>query len=116
MKLSARVRFLLTVCVLASTSCAAPDRVAQPSSQTHVIEITGLKFVPENVNAQPGDTITWVNLDIAPHTATSKDGSWNTGTLAKNESKSLVVAEGMSSAYFCKFHPAMTATIATENK
>lgn len=116
MKLSARVRILLTVCVLTSTGYATSDLVAQPSGQTHVIEISGLKFVPDNVDAQPGDTITWVNLDIVPHTATSKDGSWDTGTLAKNESKSLVVAEGMASAYLCRFHPNMTATITTKNK
>ena len=104
------------VCVLASTSCTTMDLVVQPSGETHVIEISGLKFVPDNVDAQPGDTITWMNLDIVPHTATSKDGSWETGTLAKNESKSLVVAEGMASAYFCKFHPNMTATITTNSK
>ena len=113
---SSRARLLLLVCVLTSASCATQDLVAQPSGETHVIEISGLKFVPDNVDAKPGDTITWVNRDIVPHTATSKDGSWDTGTLAKNESKSLVVREGMASAYFCKFHPSMIATITTKTK
>ncbi|MCH9695508.1 MAG: copper-binding protein [Gammaproteobacteria bacterium] len=113
MKSSVRV---LMLCVLASTSFASPEHVVQPAGVTHVIEITGFKFLPKNVDAQPGDTITWVNRDIAPHTASSKDGSWDTGTLAQNESKSIVVAVGMASAYFCKFHPGMTATITTKNE
>lgn len=116
MTLLARVRILLFVCVLTSSGCATQELVAQPSGETHVIEIFGLKFVPDNVDAQPGDTVTWVNRDIVPHTATGRDGSWDTGTLAKNESTSIVVAEGMASAYFCRFHPNMTATITTKNK
>ena len=116
MKMPAQVRILLMVCILTSIGCATEDLVAQPSGETHVIEITGMKFIPENVDAMPGDTITWVNRDFVPHTATGKDGSWDTGTLAKDESKSLVVTEGMTAAYFCKFHPNMTATITTKNK
>ena len=116
MKLLIRVQILLMVCVLTSTGSATPDFVAEPSGEVHVVEIIGLKFVPDNVDAQPGDTITWVNLDFVPHTATSKDGGWDTGTLAQNESKSLLVAEGMTAAYFCQFHPNMTAKITTDNR
>ncbi len=116
MKLPVRVQILLTMCVLTSIGCATPNFVAEPSGEKHVVEIIGLQFVPDNVDAQPGDTITWVNLDIVPHTATSKDGGWDTGILAQNESMSLLVAEGMTSAYFCQFHLNMTAKITTNNR
>ena len=113
MKFPIRMPIVLIASLLSLASCVSSDLLAEPSGETHVIEITGLKFVPEVVDVQPGDTITWVNRDIVPHTATSNDGSWDTGTLAKNESKSLVVSDEMASAYFCKFHPSMTAKITT---
>ncbi len=106
----------MVTCVLTSIGCAAPNLSAQPSGETHTIEISGLKFTPENVDAKPGDTITWINRDFVPHTATSKDGSWDTGVLMKDESKSIVVTQQMTSDYFCTYHPGMTATITTESK
>lgn len=78
---------------------------------THQVEIRKFKFFPERVEAKPGDTINWTNLDIAPHTATANDKSWDTGTLKKGESKSLLVTKDMRPDYFCRFHPHMKAGI-----
>jgi len=87
----------------------------EPSVREHVVEITGFTFVPETIDVNPGDTITWVNRDLVPHTATSKDGSWDTGTLNQDESKSLVVSQKMTSAYHCRFHANMAGSIAIES-
>lgn len=86
------------------------------SVKMHVVEITGFKFVPDSINVSPGDTITWVNRDIVPHTATGVNGSWGTGLLNQNESKSIVFSKNMASAYACRFHVNMTGTVALVNR
>lgn len=96
---------LVVVATLNSVSGVAAEPVE------HIVEITGFKFVPEAIDVSAGDKITWINRDIAPHTASSDDDSWDTGTLKQNESKSLVVSSNMSSGYYCRFHPGMTASV-----
>ena len=32
----------------------------------------GMRFHPDDLTVAPGETITWVNEDLVPHTATSK--------------------------------------------
>ncbi|WP_127522383.1 cupredoxin family copper-binding protein [Mesorhizobium sp. Z1-4] len=77
----------------------------------HTVTIERFKFVPAAIEAKPGDTVTWTNADIAPHTATAADASWDTGTIRKGEAKSITVSAGMAPDYFCRFHPAMKGTI-----
>ena len=102
--------------VMAIAMTIAPDMMTSSaeeySAKTHVVEITGFEFVPESIDVSPGDTVTWVNRDIVPHTATSVDGSWDTGALNQNASKSIVVSQDMTAAYICRFHVNMTGTVA----
>lgn len=79
----------------------------KPVPQQHVIEIQGFQFQPLQSSLQPGDTVTWVNRDLAPHTATAVDNSWSTGELKQGERGSVVVTDDMQAAYRCRYHPAM---------
>lgn len=78
---------------------------------THRVNIKGFEFAPSVLKVKPGDTVTWINRDIAPHTATARDGSWDTGRLNKGQSATIIVTNDFSSAYFCRFHPMMEASI-----
>ncbi len=71
--------------------------------------IARLTFVPDRLRVRVGDRISWTNRDIAPHTATALDRSWDTGRIDKDETKSIVVTADLSPAYFCRFHPNMKA-------
>lgn len=82
---------------------------------THQVEITRFKFKPDNLSVKPGDTIVWTNKDIAPHTATGNDESWDTGEIVRNGSKSILVVSGMQTGYFCRFHPNMKASLQIED-
>ncbi len=84
---------------------------ARAAGDTHVIDIKAFKFVPDTLKVRVGDTITWTNHDIVPHTATADDKSWDTGTLKRNERASLTVTAGMAPRYYCRFHPQMRAQI-----
>lgn len=77
----------------------------------HFVEITGFKFIPESLTVKTGDTITWINKDIAPHTASADDKSFDTGELKQNETGSITVSNDQTITYFCKFHPSMKAKL-----
>lgn len=73
----------------------------------HTVAIKKFKFTPERITVHVGDTIEWINQDIAPHTATADMGDWDTGKLKKGERNSVEVIAEMTGNYFCKFHPKM---------
>ena len=98
--------------VLAAGVLNGCDSRAEAPSLEHRVVITNFAFEPEVVKAKAGDTITWINRDIAPHTATGDDGTWSTGTLNKDESTSIVVGVDMEAGYFCRFHPNMKGSVA----
>jgi plastocyanin len=68
-------------------------------------------FVPADVTAAVGETITWTNADSAPHTVTLDDGACDTGNIAQNASAGLVFDAAGSYPYHCTVHPNMTGTI-----
>ena len=89
-------------------TAAAPHGSAEQTAPTvHRVEIGQFKFVPETLDVAPGDTITWINLDIVPHTVTALDGSWDSANLNPDMEWSTIVAPSMSGDYFCRYHPSM---------
>lgn len=108
MRKAIAIGIFLTITIAALTGF---DAQAKSETREHTIEITGFVFVPATINAKSGDTITWINRDIVPHTATGEGGSWDTGSINVNESKSLVVTADMVSDYFCRFHPTMKGSV-----
>lgn len=106
----ARIFLALAIGIL--SVCSAN---AQSQSRDHKVEIKGFIFTPSIIKAKPGDSITWVNRDIAPHTATGSNGNWDTGTISKNESKTILVNSEMDLTYFCQFHPNMKGTVVVES-
>ena len=72
-----------------------------------VIEIRNFIFVPLEVDARAGESVTWINHDIVPHTATAIDSGWDTGLIAPGEQKTLHLPESFTRDYLCTYHPAM---------
>ncbi len=77
----------------------------------HIIEIHKMKFQTKLLGVKIGDTVTWINKDIVPHTATAKDKSWDTGQLKKGESFTLTITDQTSLDYFCFYHRQMKAKL-----
>jgi plastocyanin len=69
-------------------------------------------FTPQSLTIQPGQSITFVNQDDDPHTATGSD--WDTGTLQPGESATIAFDSPGEFAYSCQIHPVMTGTILVE--
>ena len=93
----------------AGTASMRPLRsfATQPTPVTHIVEIRQFDFSPRELVVRKGDIVTWVNRDIAPHTATATDSSWDTGELAQGESADIVVRDDMQASYYCRYHPMM---------
>ncbi len=84
---------------------------AAPAGTLHRITIQKFAFVPANLTIKPGDSIEWVNLDFAPHTATQKAGAWDTGKLIKGQAGRMTLSAPGDFAYICAYHPNMRGTI-----
>ena len=104
---------------VAAVAALVPMRRAQSAdaaeATTHEVEISRFAFVPAKLRVKPGDTIIWANKDIAPHTATGVDESWDTGEIVQNASMSIPVSSDMQTSYFCRFHPHMKAELMIES-
>jgi plastocyanin len=83
-------------------------------SRSHVVQITGFAFVPARVTVAVGDTITWVNQDIVPHTATAARGAWDSGMIAAKGRGTAVIRAGGHVDYQCTLHPSMKGTVVVE--
>ena len=100
---------------------AANERADAPSAGTPEaaetrVTIEDFKFSPEKLNVRPGTTVTWVNKDDEPHSATSseKPKRFDSGVLDSEKSFSFTFTEPGSFAYFCKLHPHMTGLIVVQ--
>jgi len=84
------------------------------SAEDHDISITdAMKFNPEDLTINVGDTVTWTNNDGMAHTATSTDGpvSFDSGNIASGATWSFTFTEAGTYDYKCAYHSSMTATI-----
>lgn len=60
---------------------------------------------------EAGQTVTWVNDDPVPHTATSSDQIWDSEILAQGESFSRAFPDAGTFPYLCTVHPGMVGTV-----
>jgi plastocyanin len=68
-------------------------------------------YSPNPVEVKVGETVTWVNDDSNLHTATSKDGIFNSDVLFKGQSFSYTFDKEGEYPYFCDIHPGMVGTV-----
>jgi plastocyanin len=80
-----------------------------PSTTT--VTILDFAFDPAEIEVATGTTVTWVNEDAAPHTATADDGRFDTGRLEEGGEVSISFEQPGRFAYHCDFHPEMVGGI-----
>jgi plastocyanin len=72
----------------------------------------GPYFIPTYAVVPLNSRVTWDNLDYVAHTATSTDGSFNTGPILPGESRTLTIQHNPGVVgYFCQIHPWMQAMV-----
>jgi plastocyanin len=80
---------------------------------THTVTIEAMKFQPESLTIHVGDSVTWVNRDLFPHTATAK-GTFDSAEIASEKSWTYTATSAGSFPYDCTFHPMMKGTLRVE--
>jgi plastocyanin len=101
-----RIAFVLGLAALV----AAPALPAAAAAKEHRIVMANMGFGRAPAGIKVGDTVIWVNKDIFRHTATSKDKSFDVDVPPGKEGRTVVKRPGQF-AYYCRFHPGMTATL-----
>jgi len=89
------------------------------SAEDHDISITDdMKFNPEDLTINIGDTVTWTNNDSMGHTATSTSGpaSFDSGNIAAGATWPFTFTEAGTYSYKCDYHGSMTASITVEDE
>ena len=73
-----------------------------------------MAFEPATLEVAPGDTVTWINQDIVPHTVTGAGERWDSGELAPEGRFIWVVTAEGPMRYECRYHPMMTGELTVD--
>ena len=86
-----------------STSITIPQGAAAQQVKTY--------YLPNPSTVTANSKVTWNNKDIAPHTATATDGSFDTGIMNVGSSGSAIVRAQGGVPYHCTIHPWMNGML-----
>jgi len=89
---------------------AAAFMVVPVYAADHTVTIKDMKFAPAALTVAVGDTVTFVNDDKVPHTATAQ-GAFDTGTIEPGKGAKVTFSAPGNFAYVCAIHPAMKGAI-----
>jgi len=121
---SACTVMLILACMVAGCSSyqapATPATVTTqvPSGGGSTVNIKDFAFNPNTLMVKTGTTVTWVNLDTAPHTIASDPGSpvaFSSGSLSTGASYQFTFSQPGTFGYHCTIHPTMTGKIIVQS-
>jgi plastocyanin len=87
------------------------ETTAPAPSGTTTVDIRDHAFNPAQLNVAPGTTVTFVNNDTEPHTATADNGLFDTGVLEPGSSFEVFFDGSGTVTYHCELHPDMQGSI-----
>jgi len=79
----------------------------------HTVVIENLRYEPATLTVKKGDTITWVNKDIFPHTVTAA-GSFDSRDFQPGGKWTYHATKAGDFPYICTLHPNMKGTLKVE--
>jgi len=101
--------FILTVS-LTLASCFSVAGDSNKKVTHHRVLISGFEFVPDKLQVKKGDSITWVNKDIAPHNVMMSNYNEKISpNLLTDEEFTFKITSGFD--YECGLHPSMIGKI-----
>ena len=94
----------------AQTTTPAESTTPAPNDTT-TVEIGNNAFNPAQLHVAPGTTVTFVNNDTVPHTATADNGAFDTKELPPGYSMDVFLDGEGTVPYHCELHPEMKGSI-----
>jgi plastocyanin len=104
----------VTLAAVLGVAGIAPGCAPESRAMHHEVEIRALAFEPATLAVAPGDTVTWINRDIVPHTVTGAGELWDSGELAPDGRFTWVVVADSGVGYDCRYHPMMTGALTVD--
>ena len=107
----------LAICAVAvashesHTKMHSTARADNVSANPNEVVIANFSFEPATLTVKAGTTVTWVNHDDEPHTATATDKRFNSKTLDNGDRFSQEFKAPGVYNYYCALHPHMTGKI-----
>jgi plastocyanin len=111
MSRSIRPLAILAAVLLPAALAPALGAGAERHAAGKVVPIKDFEFAPAELTITAGDTITWENNGPRPHTATSLDGTFDSGNLDAGQTFSATFANAGTFIYACRYHDIMQGTI-----
>ncbi|MBI4295121.1 MAG: cupredoxin family copper-binding protein [Chloroflexi bacterium] len=90
---------------------AAPTSPPTPAPSAQQVSIEGFAFSPQTITVARGTTVVLTNKDAVPHTVTSDDSVFDSGSLAQGATYSYIFDQSGTFTYYCAFHPYMKGTV-----
>ncbi|MGZ3872894.1 MAG: plastocyanin/azurin family copper-binding protein [Mucilaginibacter sp.] len=78
-----------------------------PTTPAATVSIQNFAFVPDTVRIKTGNSVSWTNMDTAPHTATDLNGVFDSGSLTTNQAFNFTFAAAGTYTYHCLIHSMM---------
>lgn len=98
--------------VLLASSCSTNNnsKVQPEQSKRDTVIIQAMKFQPDTIMINEGDTIVWINKGIVAHDISKyPDKTWHSDTIEPQQTFEKVFDD--STSYFCSIHPTMKGLI-----
>jgi plastocyanin len=91
-------------------SCSLPGEKSSDhptvTPRSYTIVISQMKFTPEDLTINRGDTVTWLNSDMVEHNITeAANKEWSSAGLLPGKKWSTVAQKSYD--YYCSIHPVM---------
>lgn len=96
------VALLLAVLALSAAALLTSSRVKAGAGPT--VSMEDNEFVPASITIDVGDTLTWTNNGLFPHTATADDGTFDSGQVESGESYQFTFETAGTFPYHCQNH------------
>jgi plastocyanin len=90
----------------------ATSSIPSNSTVVKIVANTGSNsYNPNPLEVNVGETVTWINDDSVIHTATSTDGTFDSGIMRNGQSFSYTFDTAGEYPYYCTLHPNMVGTV-----
>jgi plastocyanin len=104
-------RSKLNFALILMLAISAVAVIGRTATNPNEVVIENFSFEPAILTVKVGTTVTWVNHDDEPHTATATDKRFNSKTLDNGDRFSQEFNAPGVYNYYCALHPKMTGKI-----
>ncbi|MFI4989878.1 MAG: cupredoxin family copper-binding protein [Solirubrobacterales bacterium] len=96
-----------TVALAAAAALVLAMATVSTASTEVPVSIVGRAYQPSELSVEAGQTVTWTNRALTPHTVTAAGGEFDSGHINPGETFKVTFTTPGTFAYSCTIHPTM---------